>query len=115
MSVTKTIPRDYAIENLKTILLGMGNEDNRLQEFIFPARMIEDYCTQRHYPLYRFAHDPNEQPYMRARIDGITLEFLVLKSSAEADHEQARICQIFASGKIIYRRPGSPVGTICIT
>ncbi len=111
MSETKTIPRKDVTGDLKTILLSMENEDNQLQELILPVSMIEDYCTQKR----PFAHDLDGQPYMRCKIDDVTLEFLVLNAQEGVDYEQARVCQISRCYKLIYRRPRSPVGTICIT
>ena len=109
MNVIETIPRDFATENLKTILHSMSSENKKQQELIFPVGMIESYCRLRSYPCYRFAHNLKNQPYMRERIDEFTVEHLVI-----TDPEGACVCQISVHGKLIYTRPDNPVGAIRI-
>lgn len=114
MNITKTIPRDYAEKNLKEILLSMEDEDNQMQELVFPPHMIENYFAQSHHSCYEFAHNLEGQPYMRARMDGITLEYLVRTNPEKPGYEEARICSIYAFGKTIYRRPDNPIGIIYV-
>lgn len=96
-------PRNLAVNNLKATLLSVSSESNKQHEFILPVDMLEKF-----FHCYRFAHDSIGQPYMRARIEDITLEYLILNGNCK----EARICQISKSGRLIYSKPDNPVGTI---
>lgn len=114
MKVLETIPRDFATENLKKILRSMSSKNKKEQELIFSAGMIESFCCLGHYPCYRFAHDLKGQPYMRARIEEFTLEYIVITDSESANYKKACVCQISENGTTIYTKKDSPVGTILI-
>lgn len=116
MNVTRTIPRKYAAIHLKDILLDMAKEENKAQELIFPDSMLEDLCDLCGYYLYQFAHDLNNQPYMRAKMYdiGITLEYRVVANVESENGKQELVTNVFEKGVLHYRRPNNPIGTIIV-
>ena len=100
-------------KNFEEILVSIShlNENNNF-EFIFPAGMIEAICKEKNYPCYKFAHNLEGDSYMRARVNRITLEFLV-RSKKENEKESA-VLQIRNNGERIYYRPENPVWTIYV-
>ena len=83
-------------------------------EFIFPAQVIEDYCKERNYPCYQFAHNLEGDIYMRAKINRTTLEFLTRKCMKNQHQREAIILQIRHYGNILYCKPNIPKGTIYV-
>ena len=83
-------------------------------EFIFPAQIIEDYCKEKNYPCYQFAHNLEGDIYMRAKINRTTLEFLVRKSLKNQHQNETLLLQIRNNGQILYCKSDVPNGTIYV-
>lgn len=111
MNVEQTIHRNFAANNLNKILRSMSSVDNNQKELIFPAVMIKSYWSLW---CYQFAHDLEGRPYMRARINEFTIEYLEITNPENENCEEALVCQISTCGQRIYDRPDKPVGTIRI-
>jgi len=102
---------DITVDNLEQILSSISYLGNRQYEIVFSAGMIERICAENQYPCYRFAHDLDGNPYIRARIDRITLEFLVISKKENPNEKQSLVLQINNKGQRIYSRPEKPTAT----
>ena len=89
---------DITAENFEQVLCNIFHIGTQQCEFIFRAGVIEDICRKKQYPCYKFAHNLEGEPYMRAKVNGITVEFLV--RSKDKNEKESTILQIRNNGKI---------------
>lgn len=106
--------KEYTHQTFEQFLCSMSSSGQKEYELIFPAQMIEDYCKEKNYSCYQFAHNLEGDIYMRAKIDRITLEFLTRKSLKKQHQNDAVILQIRNNGQILYCKPDISKGTIFI-
>ena len=106
---------DITVESFEQVLCSISYVGNLEYELVFMVGVIEDICCEKRYPCYKFAHNLEGEPYMRARINQITLEFLIRNKSKNLNEKESLILQIRNNGERVYYRPEKPKGTIYIT
>ena len=102
-------------ENFEQVLCSISHVGTQQCEFVFGAGVIEDICREKQYPCYKFAHNLEGEPYMRAKVNRTTLEFLIISSSKNFGEKESLILQIRNNGENLYYRPEKPKATICVT
>ena len=114
MTLSTTVPWHEVIYDFKKFLGSLSTENINRQEVIFPDQLIESWCNLLNYPCYKFAHNLKKQPYMRAQIEGFTMEYLVIDKPENPEQKQAYVLQIVKNGEKIYTSPKEPTGTIYV-
>jgi len=108
-----TVINVATVSDFKTVLLSMELPTNKHQELVFPSNMIDALCKQGKCYTYKFAHNLENDCYMRMRIGYITLEYIV-KGNTKTQEYDSYVYQISQNGKLIYRRPMKAVSAICV-
>ena len=106
---------DITAENFQEVLCSISYVGKKQYELVFKAGVIEDICREKQYPCYKFAHNLEGEPYMRAKVDRTTLEFLIRNSPHNLGERESLILQIKNNGEKVYNKPEKIEGTIYVT
>ena len=111
MEKEATVIKVTTVSDFKIVLLSMDLPKNKEQELVFSSSMIDSLCKSGKCYTYKFAHNLENDCYMRMKIGDITLEYIVIGNEKTPEYD-SYVYKISQKGRTIYGRPINAVKAI---